>query len=312
MPGHRRIVAGVQMPALALSILLLQSGAGAREKPMTALEDAVGGFDGVVGLCARNLETGDELALNADIRFPTASVIKTAVMLEAYRQAEAGGLPMRTPVVLHDRDKVGGSGVLNGLSDGVALPVADLVHLMIVVSDNTATNLLVERLGTRRINETLESYGLTSTKIFRPTFRDGRPDVHAELERAFGLGMSTPREMMTLMALIAEGRAVSPGASAAMLATLRRQQDRAMIPRLLPAGTTTANKTGTDTEKLPDDQGRQGGIRADAAIVTAGGLRYAIAIFVRRSGDTSFGVDNAAVTLGARLARIVHERFGNR
>jgi beta-lactamase class A len=276
---------------------------------MPALDAAVKEFDGEVGLAAKNLNTGEEIVVNADARFPTASVIKTAVMLEAWHQAAEGALTLETTLVLRDADKVGGSGVLNGLSDGLALPVRDLVHLMIVLSDNTATNLLVHRLGTQKINDRLLSYGLRETKIFRPTFRDGRPDVHPELEREFGLGMSTPREMARLMALIADGRAVNAAASAAMLSTLRGQQDRAMIPRQLPAGVQVGNKTGTDSEKLPDAQGRRGAIRVDAAIVTSGPVRYVIAVFVRRGADTSSGVDNEAVRLGARLARLVHDRF---
>lgn len=276
---------------------------------MEAIVSAIRGFDGVVGLSARNLQTGEEIVVNADTPFPTASAIKTAVMVEAWHQAAEGTLTLDTILTLRERDKVGGSGVLNGLSEGLGLKVRDLVHLMIVLSDNTATNMLVNRLGTKRIVDRLAAYGLARTKIFRPTFRDGKPDVFPELEREFGLGMSTPREMTRLMALIAEGRAVGPEASAAMLATLRGQQDRAMIPRLLPGSLQVANKTGTDSEKLADEGGRRGAIRVDAAIVSGDKVRYVIAIFVRHGRDTRGGVDNEAVLLGANLSRMVYERF---
>ncbi|HJR59272.1 MAG TPA: serine hydrolase [Vicinamibacterales bacterium] len=284
---------------------------GGKPSPMQtqAIEAAIRGFDGVVGVAAKNLATGEELVVNGDMPFPTASTIKTAVMLEAWHQAADGVLSLDTVLTLRESDKVGGSGVLNGLSDGLALKVRDLVHLMIVLSDNTATNMLVNRLGTKNIDERLVAYGLTRTKIFRPTFRDGKPDVFPELEREFGLGMSTPREMAALMALIADGRAVSAEASAAMLATLRRQQDRAMIPRLLPGSLQVGNKTGIDSEKLADARGRRGGIRADAAIVVGEKVRYVIAIFVRRARDTRSGVDNEAVLLGAKLSRMVYDHF---
>ena len=278
-------------------------------QPVSSLDTAIREFDGVVGLAAKNLDTGEEIVVNAGSRFPTASTIKTAVMLEAWHQASQGKLALDERLVLRDADKVGGSGVLNGMSDGLSLPLRDLMHLMMVLSDNTATNLLVNRLGTKQINDRLLAYGLTETKIFRPTFRDGRADVHPELEREFGLGMSTPREMARLMELIATGRAVSATASDAMLRTLRGQTDRAMIPRLLPPGVRTGNKTGTDSEKLADDKDHRGAIRADAAIVTSDQARYVIAIFVRRGRDTRSGVDNEAVLLGARLARIVHDHF---
>jgi beta-lactamase class A len=276
---------------------------------MDEIHTAIRGFDGVVGLAARNLDTGEEIVVNGDMRFPTASAIKTGVMLEAWHQVVEGKLSMDTAWTLKDADKVGGSGVLNGMSEGLALKVRDLVHLMIVVSDNTATNMLVERLGTKKIDDRLQAYGLENTRIFRPTFRDGKPDVFPELEREFGLGMSTPREMARLMALIADGRAVNAAASAAMLETLRRQQDRAMITRLLPGSVQVGNKTGTDSEKQPDGQGKRGAIRVDAAIVTNEKLRYVIAVFVRRGGDTRGGVDNDGVRLGARLSRLVYDHF---
>lgn len=295
--------------ALLASLALHGSQSGVKPIDTQAMENAIKRFDGVVGLAALDLIGGREVRINAEGAFPTASAIKTAVMIEAYHQAAEKTLSLDEPLVLRGADKVGGSGVLKAMGDGVALSVRDLVHLMIVLSDNTATNLLVERLGTKRIDARLDAYGLTRTRIFRPTFRDGRPDVHPDLEREFGLGMSTPIEMARLMALIAEGRAVNADASAAMLATLQAQNDRAMIPRYLPSDVRVGNKTGTDAEKLPDEKGRRGAIRTDAAIVTGEGIRYTIAIFVRRGADGGYGVDNAAVVLGAELSKMVFEAF---
>jgi beta-lactamase class A len=285
------------------------------DRPRSRMEDQVGAvvkaFRGRMGVAAIDLRTGETIAVDADSRFPTASTIKTAVMIEAWQQVADGRLSMDTALTLRDADKVGGAGVLSGLHDGLALPVADLIHLMIVLSDNTATNLLIERLGTARVNERLESYGLRDTKLFRPTFRDGRPDVLPELEREFGLGMTTPREMARLMALIAEGKAVNRVASEAMLATLRRQQDRAMIPRLIPTDERLriGNKTGTDEEKHALKDGVKRHVRADAAIVTGPDLTYVIAIYARQVEDTRWGVDNDALTTGARVSRLIYDHF---
>ena len=102
---------------------------------------------------------------------------------------------------------------------------------------------------------------------------------------------------------------MSPDASTAMLGTLRHQQDRATIPRLLPGNLQVGNKTGTDSEKIPDDRGRRGAIRVDAGIVTGEGVRYVIAVFTRRGADTRGGVDNAGIVLGAQLSRMVYEQF---
>ncbi len=269
-------------------------------------------FRGRMGVAAFDLRTGATIAVEADARFPTASTIKTAVMIEAWQQAADGRLPMETRLALAGVDKVGGSGILRGLGDGVSLSVADLVHLMIVLSDNTATNMLIERLGTARVNARLDAYGLTDTRLFRPTFRDGRPDVLPDLEREFGLGMTTPREMAKLMALIAQGKAVSAAASDAMLATLRRQQDRAMIPRSLPGTVQVGNKTGTDEEKHAAADGIKRHVRADAAIVTGPNVNYVVAIYAREIEDTRWSVDNDALVTGARVSRMIFDYFSSK
>jgi beta-lactamase class A len=307
------------LPLFALGALLSSSlrtdpgvpqAAGGRENPMTSeIASIVRAFRGEMGVAAINLRTSETIAVDADTRFPTASTIKTAVMIEAWHQAAEGRLPMDSRIALRNADKVGGSGVLRGLGEGLSLSVADLIHLMIVLSDNTATNMLIERLGTIRINTRLESYGLTETKLFRPTFRDGKPDVLPDLERLYGFGMSTPREMAKLMAAIAEGKAVNAQASEAMLTTLRRQQDRAMIPRNLPGDAQVGNKTGTDEEKHAGSDGIKRHVRADAAIVTGANVTYVIAIYARQIEDTRWTVDNDALVTGARISRMVFDKF---
>lgn len=268
-------------------------------------------FRGRMGVAAIDLHTGETLAVNADDRFPAASTIKTAVMAAAWQRVADGGLAIDTMVPLREADKVGGAGVLRGLHEGLGVTVADLIHLMIVLSDNTATNLLIERLGTASINAWLDTHGLRETRLFRPTFHDGKPDVLPELERVYGLGMTTPREMARLMALIAEGKAVSGAASDAMLATLRRQQDRAMIPRGIPArdDLEIGNKTGTDEEKQAGPDGIKRHVRADAAIVTGKELKYVIAIYAREIEDTRWSVDNDALVTGARISRMIFDWF---
>jgi beta-lactamase class A len=275
------------------------------------LTSIVRDFRGVMGIAAIDLESGRTIAVNGETRFPTASTIKTAVMLEAHHQAAEGRQALDATYTLDENAKVGGSGVLNGMRAGLTLTGADLVHLMIVLSDNTATNMLIERLGTARVNARLDIYGLRQTRLFRPTFRDGRADVLPELEREFGLGMTTPIEMAKLMALIGNGTAVDAKASESMLATLRKQQDRAMIPRLLPSlrGLSVGNKSGTDEEKHTGPDGVRRHVRADAGIVTGPGFSYAIAIYGRQIEDTRWGVENDALTTGARISRLLFEHF---
>jgi beta-lactamase class A len=152
---------------------------------------------------------------------------------------------------------------LNMLHDGTVLTVSDLLKFMIAYSDNTATNLLIAKVGTKNVNALLDALGLTKTRLYRPTFRDGRADVLPEEEKEYGLGSTTPREAATLMELIAQEKVVSRKASDAMIALLATQQDHAMIPRSLPfekAEILVANKTGWDEEKNPDARGFQGDV----------------------------------------------------
>jgi beta-lactamase class A len=275
------------------------------------IEERVRGFGGTFGLFARHLESGETIAINADQRFPTASVIKTAVMVEVFQQIADGRLRKEQVLTLSEEMKVGGSGVLHSLRAGSQHSVADLLYLMIAVSDNTATNMLIGAVGTVSVNDRMVACGLPLTRLYRPTFRMGKADVFPEEEKEFGLGSSTPREMAGLMELIARGRAVSPQASEEMLALLKKQQDDDMIPRRLPPmdGLQVGSKSGASSEQQRDAAGKEGSIRNDAAIVVTPRGRYVIAIFTRRGVDERWTADNDALVTGAEVSRLVFDHF---
>jgi beta-lactamase class A len=277
------------------------------------ISEAVHAFRGEMGVSVVNLGTGETLAVNGDKRFPTASLIKVAVMVEVYNQIAEGKLRPEQTVTLAAADKAGDETVpLNVMHVGSVLTVADLLRFMIAWSDNTATNLLVRLVGTANVDKRLESYGITDMKLFRPTFRDGKADVFPELEREYGLGMTTPNAAAKLLALIARGKVVSRAACDEMIAILALQQDRAMIPRSLPVDdgkVLVANKTGWDEEKLPDAAGFKGDVRNDAAYVKSPGARYVIAICARRIQDKRSSVDNETFVTGAAISRMVYDAF---
>ena len=303
----------VSSAAVLAAILSARAAAGSEAVLQARIAPIVRSFAGVLGIAAKNLGTGETVALNGELRFPTASLIKVAVMVEAYHQIADGKLRADRLVTLHDAEKAGDEQVvLNQLHDGLPLTVSDLLSLMIAFSDNTATNLLVGLVGTANVDARMEGYGLKSTKLFRPTFRDGHADVFPELEKEFGLGMTTPHEMARIFELLAEGKVVSRAASGEMLAILERQFDRQMIPRSLPferERITVANKTGWDEEKLTDAGGVHGEIRTDAAYVKGPKARFVIAICTRRGKDKNPGADNAALVTGARLSRMIYDAW---
>jgi beta-lactamase class A len=298
--------------AVALGTLVAHTD---RQEPRVpdAVRQAMNGFRGEMGVAATNLDTGETIAIDADTRFPTASLIKVAVMVEVFHQIAGGTLRRDTAVTLSDADKVGDETVvLNQMQAGLRLTVSDLVALTIAYSDNTATNLLIRLVGTANVTRRMAAYGLPQTKLFRPTFRDGHADVFPEEEREFGLGMTTPREAARLFELIARGKVVSPEASEEMVRVLERQTDQTMIGRSLPyerGRIVVASKSGTDAEKHPDARGVRGHVRTDAAIVQGPDARFVIAICTRRVEDTRWTVDNDALVTGGAVARAVYDHF---
>ncbi len=301
------------MAYLLTALLAAGSGPAAIE---SQIAEKLRAFHGEMGVYAKNLDTGEVIAVNADQRFPTASLIKVAVMAEAFRQMDAGKFGKGTTVTLHDKDKAGDETIpLNMLHDGTVLTVSDLLKFMIAYSDNTATNLLVGMVGTANVDALLDSYGLKKTRLYRPTFRDGHADVLPEEEKEYGLGSTTPRDAATLIELIAQGKVVSQKAGDDMIALLATQQDRAMIPRSLPFETDeilVANKTGWDAEKIPDAKGFRGDVRNDAAYVKGPKARYVIAICARRIRDKSAGADNETFRVGAEISRKIYDAFESR
>ncbi len=300
----------------AVGLAVLAIGAGNVPSPEARIAQRLRSFHGEMGIYAKNLDGGETIAVNADQRFPTASLIKVAVMAEVFRQVDAGKLRRAQVVALREADKAGDETVpLNMLHAGTELTVSDLLQFMIAYSDNTATNLLIRLVGTANVDSFLDSQGLKQTRLYRPTFRDGHADVLPEEEKEFGLGSTTPREAARLMESIAEGKIVSRAACDEMIGLLARQQDRAMIPRSLPferEEISVGNKTGWDEEKLPDGKGFRGDVRNDAAYVKSPRARYVIAICARRIRDKSAGVDNEALRTGAELSRMVYDAFSRR
>lgn len=298
---------------LPVTTLLLSGPAPAPEPIAARVAARAARFEGRLGVYAKHLDTGETVEVAADDRFPTASAIKTTVLVEVFHQMAAGRVKKDQLLRLREEDKVGGSGVLHALRAPSEWPVGDLLYLMIALSDNTATNLLVDLVTTKAVDDRMVQYGLPLVRLYRATFRGGKADVFPEEEKEYGLGSATPRQMAGLFEKLARGEAVGPEASKAMLELLGRQQQRDMIPRRIASepGVTVANKPGQDEEKRPDATGFKGTVRTDAALVTTPKGRYVIAVFARRGRDPRWTVDNEAFLAGADVSRLVYDHFVN-
>jgi beta-lactamase class A len=281
---------------LCLAVLApLAATAATPESALQArLQSRIQGFAGTVALHARNLDTGREVGLEPDRRVRTASTIKLPIACALAAEVAAGRARWDERLVIRAQDKVSGSGVLSEFTDGESVSLRDAMVLMIVVSDNTATNLILDRVKADTVNEFMASLGFEATHSMRKIRGDGtqlkpaegwsREGDKAENKR-FGIGSSTPREMVRLLELLEQGKIVDAATSRELLAVLERQQYKDGIGR----------KAGE--LRVASKSGSLDALRSDVGIVYSPAGRIAIAITV----DDMPAIDYSPENVGNRL-----------
>ena len=204
------------------------------------LLDQIRHFPGRAGLYWQDLTTGEEAGVRQEEPFEAASVIKLPVLVETFRQIEAGLAQENEPFPIRQEDKLPSCGALNYLHTGLTVTLMDLATLMIILSDNTATNLLIRRLGMEGVNETIQRMGMKATRLRRLLF-----DSQAAAQ---GIKNTiSPGEMGRLLAALYRGEVVSPAASARMLGILGDQRLNGKLPFWLDGKVKCAHKTGEDS-----------------------------------------------------------------
>jgi beta-lactamase class A len=284
-------------------LLLLSISAAAQSKPTLddQVKPIVASFKGKVSVFAKNLDTGETYALNADERVRTASTIKIAVMIEAFARVAEGKAKWTDEVVLTKEKKVSGSGILFELSDGLKLTLRDAVNLMMIVSDNTATNLVLDVLTTDAVNTRMESLGFKQIKIMRKVGSGGESAAGKDPEmKKYGLGMATPREMVLVMEKLERGEIVSAAVSKEMIDLMKREQDRNAIGRSL-WDVPMASKYGA-LDRL----------RSAIGILYTKNGKIAMAISCDDMPETMWSVDNPAYLLMSRLSEVLVEGLGKK
>jgi beta-lactamase class A len=267
------------------------------------VQELIASFDGVVSVYAKNLDTGQEFALRADEPVRTASTIKLPIMVACYRAVQEGKARWDEGIPITEASRVSGSGVIREFATGTRLTLRDLMHVMIVVSDNTATNLLLDRLGADYVNETMERLGFEQTRSMRKIRGDGsdlktaegwsREGLKEENKR-FGIGRSTPQEMARLLEMLAQGEVLSESASKEMVEVLARQQYMDGIGRSLvdAPGIRVASKSGA-----------LDALRSDVGIVFHPRGRVVIAATVDSMPQTDYSPDNKGNLLINRISQ---------
>jgi beta-lactamase class A len=254
---------------------------------------------GKAAVAVLHLDDGVSFDYDGDEPMPTASLIKFMIMLEVYQQVAEGKIKLSDTVILREADKVPGSGILTyHFSDGATFPLRDAVRLMISHSDNTATNLVLDRIGIDSTNRRMADWGFPNSRINAKVFKGASTSVDPARTKQFGLGSTTARETVRLMQRLYQGKAGDKKATDEMLEHLKKCEDKDKLKRFLPAGVVVANKSGTVTD-----------VRTDAGILYFKGGPVAICVLTKQNDDRRYHADNEANIFIGRVAEQVFLHF---
>ncbi len=283
----------------------------------TAVDERAAAGNGRVALYAIQLKTGNSVGVDSDKPVQTASVIKLGILYEAMVAVREGRARWDEPVTLKKGEAVPGSGILTLLDAPLTITLKDALTLMVIVSDNTATNLMIDRFGLDKVNTRMEALGLKNTHLYKKVFKPAVGPMPADQPK-FGLGKTTPREMATLMTYIGECKLHERGTATAVggaefaatddadravcvvgLQMLKEQFYRETIPRYLES----ADVTTAGGVAIASKTGSLDAVRADVAIVMGKSGPMVLAIFTYDNRDHGWTVDNEGEMTIARLAK---------
>jgi beta-lactamase class A len=261
------------------------------QKLETSISDVDRNLDGAMGVAILDLTDGHKFLLHANDVFAQASSIKICVLAELYRQAQQGKLKLTDLYTVNASDSVPDSDIMGGLTPGVTrITLRDLATMMVAVRDNSATNVLIDRVGMQNVNSFLDSLGLFHTRLRRKMM-----DIKAASEGRENI--STPAEMMSLLEAIYRGKVLNQETTDDFFKMLSTHKD-SWIPKLLP-----------DNLKIADKPGALEGVRNDSGVVFVEKRPYILCVmttYLRRERDGEDAISNislAAWRMFDRLAR---------
>ncbi len=244
-------------------------------------------FDGVMGVVIRDLTDGREFAVNADDIFPSASSIKLPLLAELYRESQSGtGAKLTDPYTFRKEDLVDDSAVMQNLTPGVSrITNHDLAGFVVAVSDNAASNVLIERVGMDNVNRMLDGLGLHQTRLRRKM-------IDLQAAKKGNENVSTPHEMAALLEDIYRNKILNPATTEEFF-NLMCTKKESPLPKLLPDDTRIANKPG-----------ELDGVRNDSGIVFVKGRPYVISVMTTYAHD-----DHAATEAISRISLVAYRYF---
>ena len=260
------------------------------------LDSIAGAHDGVVGYSVIDIENGVRFNRRGDETFPTASLIKVPILVTVYDLVAKGQLSLSDPLSVLRIDQVPGSGIIQHLHNGVILTVQDAAWLMTTISDNTATNLLLDRIIIRTVWNKMDSLGLHNTKVHSKSFRRSA-SVAMDSSVKYGLGVTTPNEMARLFELLARGKAVNPSADSTMLDILEHNENNEKLQRFV-YGVRAAHKSG---------EGDQ--VRVECSLYYLRN-RIVACVLTKENVDQRYAIDAEAHLTIARMGEAIVNAWG--
>jgi beta-lactamase class A len=303
----RAVARGLFLAAISGCATHAQVTAGAKPAPLPPLRADTSGLrrvldsiadahHGVVGYSVIDLDNNVSISRRGDETFSTASLIKVAILVTVYDLVGKGELSLYDPLTVLKIDQVPGSGVAQYLHNGTILTVRDATWLMITISDNTATNLLLDRIIIRRVWDKMEALGLHHTKVHSKTFKRNS-SVALDSSVKYGFGVTTPNEMAHLFELLARGKAVSPKADSEMLDILEHNGNDMMLQRYA-GGPRAAHKDGETDE-----------VRTECTLWYLRN-RIVACVLTKENKDVRWIIDNEGNVTLARMGEAIIKAWG--
>jgi beta-lactamase class A len=260
------------------------------------LDSIADAHHGVVGYSVIDVDGADRISRRGDEKFPTASLIKVGVLVTVFDLVAKGQLSLDDPLTVLAIDQTGGSGVLQFFHNGATITVKDAAWLVSTISDNTATNLLLDKINIRRMWAKMDSLGLPNTRIHsKVNLRNTSVAMDSSVK--YGLGVTTPNEMAHLFELLATGRAVNRTADSTILDMLEQNTTNFMLQRFA-GGVRAALKDGETNQN-----------RTECTLWYLK-RRVVACVMTRENKDESWVIDNEAQVTMANMGAAIIRAFG--
>jgi beta-lactamase class A len=284
---------------------LLAVAKSPEDKLREQLQSLIKAHQGKIGFYAKNLRTNQQIAFGADEPVPTASTIKLLAFVEAFHEIKDGKKKLDDEITLRKEDQVLGSGVFQFFHTPLKITFEDAINMMMIQSDNTATNLVIDHLGRDNINKRGELLGVKNTYLYKKVYRPAEGPMPPD-QKKFGLGKTTAAEMGKLMEGIVTCELEDAKLCKQMVSIMKNQAWRQMIPRYIEA-----ELDATEGEsKIANKVGEIDASRSDVAAIWTDNGPIVISAYTYENKDQRWSPDNEAELTIAKLAKAVFDAWG--